>query len=167
MTTAPDDSLSQRIHALIFNGITAASAVTTKYHDGFMILSERERYAQAVYDELRAGNIEFRLGPLALLAEAVEAEQANAVDPFEHGDGEPCTDPWCADKAEPIKVAVGPWVKAACGCVWSESRPDGFLINPADPRACVVHRADHPASVSPSPQGMAMVPVTYHDEKPA
>jgi hypothetical protein len=21
------------------------------------------------------------------------------ADPFEHGDGEPCSDPWCADKA--------------------------------------------------------------------
>lgn len=39
-------------------------------------------------------------------------------------------------------------------------------MDPTEPRACVVHRADHPASVRPSPQGMAMVPVTYHDEQP-
>jgi hypothetical protein len=64
------------------------------------------------------------------------------------------------------RIEVGPWVQAACGCTWRESRPDSFLVDPAEPRACAVHAADHPASVRPSPQGMAMVPVTYHYEKP-
>ncbi len=61
---------------------------------------------------------------------------------------------------------LGPWVKAACGCIWRESRPEGVKLNPDEPRVCAVHRADHPASVRPSPQGMAMVPVTYHDQRP-
>ena len=71
LTEVPDDPLSRRIHALIFNGVTRASATRA---DFWMLLSERERMARAVYDELRKGNIEFRLGGLALLAEAVEAE---------------------------------------------------------------------------------------------
>lgn len=66
-----------------------------------------------------------------------------------------------------MKIEVGPWVKAACGCVWRESRPEGVRMDPSEPRACVVHRSDHPASVRPSPQGMAMVPVTYHDQQPS
>ncbi|MCW2768523.1 MAG: hypothetical protein JWO11_4482 [Nocardioides sp.] len=69
--TQPADSLSERIHALIFNGITRASAQRA---DFWMPLTERERMTQAVYAELRAGNIEFRLGGLALLAEAVDHE---------------------------------------------------------------------------------------------
>lgn len=61
------------------------------------------------------------------------------------------------------RVTVGPWVRTACGCVWRESRPDGFRIDPTEPRACGTHRATDPASLTPSPQGMAVVPVTYHD----
>lgn len=61
---------------------------------------------------------------------------------------------------------LGEWVRADCGCVWRESRPAGVQIDPAELRACAVHTADHPASVRPSPQGMAMVPVTYHDRQP-
>lgn len=61
---------------------------------------------------------------------------------------------------------LGEWVQAACGCVWRESRPTGCRIDPAEPRACVTHSADHPASLYPSPQGMAMVPVTYHRHRP-
>lgn len=67
-------TLTERVHALVFNGITAASAESDGF-DSWLPLSERERFARAVVDELRAGNIEFRLGGLALLAEAVEAEQ--------------------------------------------------------------------------------------------
>jgi hypothetical protein len=71
--TQPADPLSERIHALIFNGITHASSTATDERD-WIRLSERERIAQAVFAELRAGNIEFRLGGLALLAESVETE---------------------------------------------------------------------------------------------
>lgn len=78
LTEVPDDKLSARIHALIFNGITRASSSATDDRD-WIRLSERERIARAVYDELRLGNIEFRLGGLALLADAVEAE-ANRAD---------------------------------------------------------------------------------------
>ncbi len=60
----------------------------------------------------------------------------------------------------------GEWVKAACGCIWRESRPTGSIPDADQPRACGLHRADHPASLYPSPQGMAMVPVTYHDHRP-
>ncbi|MEU4558555.1 hypothetical protein AB0F72_09195 [Actinoplanes sp. NPDC023936] len=70
-------SIASRVHALIFNGITRASSTATDERD-WIRLSERERIAEAVYAELRAGNIEFRLGPLALLAEAVEAERKGA-----------------------------------------------------------------------------------------
>ena len=61
-------SLTDRIHALIFNGITKASAEDDGF-DSWLPLSERERFARAVVDELRAGDIQFRLGGLALLAE--------------------------------------------------------------------------------------------------
>lgn len=73
MTDRPTDSTSERVYALIFNGITHASAESDSF-DSWLPLSERERFAGAVFAELRAGNIEFRLGGLALLAEAVHAE---------------------------------------------------------------------------------------------
>lgn len=79
--------IGQTVYALIFNGITAASMVTTRLHDGFMPLSERERFAEAVYSELAAGGIEFRLGGLALLAQVAggglerDLEELEAVDP--------------------------------------------------------------------------------------
>lgn len=73
-------SVSQRIRALIFNGVTAASSSAPDERD-WMRLSERERIAEAVYAELRAGNIEFRLGGLALLAEAVELAEAREIGP--------------------------------------------------------------------------------------
>lgn len=62
------DSISKSVYALIFNGITHASSTATDERD-WIRLSERERIAQAVYDELRGGGIEFRLGGLALLAQ--------------------------------------------------------------------------------------------------
>lgn len=80
------DGLSQRVYALIFNGITRASSVATDRHDGWLPLSERERYAEAVYAELAAGNIEFRLGGLALLAQVAGEPPAFPtveVDPAE------------------------------------------------------------------------------------
>lgn len=72
-TTTPSAPISARIRALIFNGVTHASSASEEETD-WIRLSERERIAHAVYDELRRGNIEFRLGPLALLAEAAEQE---------------------------------------------------------------------------------------------
>jgi hypothetical protein len=76
MTIEPTASMTQRIHALVFNGITKASS-----SGGYWLpLSERERLTKAVLAELRAGNIEFRLGGLALLAEAVEHEARLAAD---------------------------------------------------------------------------------------
>lgn len=62
------DGLSRTVYALIFNGITRASSSATNDRD-WIRLSERERITQAVYAELAAGNIEFRLGGLALLAQ--------------------------------------------------------------------------------------------------
>lgn len=67
----------------------------------------------------------------------------------------------------PLDAGLGPWVKAACGCVWHELRPEGTRLDPDEPRACGRHRADHPASLYPSPQGMAMVDVTYHQHDPS
>jgi len=72
-----EQSLTDRVHALIFNGITAASAESDGF-DSWLPLSERERFTRAVIDELRRGNIEFRLGPLALLAEVAATEAAKA-----------------------------------------------------------------------------------------
>lgn len=73
LTEVPDDALSQRIHALIFNGVTRASSSTADERD-WIRLTERERIARAVYDELRRGDIEFRLGGMALLAEAIDGD---------------------------------------------------------------------------------------------
>lgn len=71
--------LAERVYALIFNGITKASSAAIDDGD-WIRLSERERIAEAVYAELRAGNIEFRLGPLALLADATVAEARLAAE---------------------------------------------------------------------------------------
>jgi hypothetical protein len=60
--------IGQTVYALIFNGVTRASSSATDERD-WIRLSERERIAEAVYAELAAGNIEFRLGGLALLAQ--------------------------------------------------------------------------------------------------
>ena len=73
--------VGQTVYALIFNGITRASVVTTKLHDGFMPLSERERFAEAVYAELAAGGIEFRLGGRAMLARVAGPPPATEPKP--------------------------------------------------------------------------------------
>lgn len=75
----------------------------------------------------------------------------------------PTANPTDAPTPAPNRVPVGEWVATACGCVFRESRPAGFTIDPAQPRACGRHNADHIASLFPSPQNMAMVAVTYHD----
>lgn len=84
MTAEPSrDSISERVYALIFNGITRAGSAPADA-DFWLPLSARERLAEAAYAELRAGNIEFRLGPLALLAQAAETEASRnpAHTPF-------------------------------------------------------------------------------------
>lgn len=78
-----DQTLSERIHALIYAAISMESDIE--------MAAERERLTQAIVDKLRAGNIEFRLGPLALLAQAVEtaadrhAARASGAPVCEHG----------------------------------------------------------------------------------
>jgi hypothetical protein len=70
------------------------------------------------------------------------------------------------DQAHPERIRVGNWVRPACGHIFRESRPKGFLIDPALPRVCSnLCRPDHPAAVGMSPQGFALMPVTYHDTK--
>lgn len=64
-------------------------------------------------------------------------------------------------------IAVGEWMLAACGCLWQEHRPAGFLISPSEPRVCARHLADHPQSLFASPQGFAMVRVRYYDTEEA
>ena len=54
--TRKTDPVSQRVHALIFNGLSAALT-----DDQWMPLSERARIADAIYDSLRAGDVEVRL----------------------------------------------------------------------------------------------------------
>lgn len=50
------DPTSERVYALIFNGLTAASSA-----GHWMRLSTRERFAEAVYDALRTGGVEIRI----------------------------------------------------------------------------------------------------------
>jgi hypothetical protein len=85
--------LAERVYALIFNGITHASSTATDERD-WIRLSERERIAEAVYAGLRAGNIEFRLGPLALLAEAAETEARLTAETYEGPKGEHSACTW-------------------------------------------------------------------------
>lgn len=58
MTAVPinrgTDPLSQRVYALIFNGVSRGRL-------GFISLSEREQIAEAVYAELREGGLEIRI----------------------------------------------------------------------------------------------------------
>lgn len=100
----PSDNITARVHALVFNGISAASSAATDKRD-WIRLTERERIAQAVLDELRAGNIEFRLGPLALLAEAVEPQAARQCQdewqPPHAAGSRPCMCATCSAAPEP------------------------------------------------------------------
>jgi hypothetical protein len=52
-------------------------------------------------------------------------------------------------------------VLAECGHWLFRSRPDGLTVNPDLPRVCAICPATIRASVAVSPQGMAMVHVTY------
>ena len=54
------DPVSQRVYALIFNGVTRASSTAEDERD-WIRLSERERIAEAVYEELRNGGVEIQI----------------------------------------------------------------------------------------------------------
>lgn len=51
------DPTSQRVYALIFNGVTRGTVGAGQ----FMLLSDRERVASAVYEELASGGVSFRV----------------------------------------------------------------------------------------------------------
>jgi hypothetical protein len=55
-----DNPVAKLVYALIFNGVTHASSTAAEERD-WIRLSERERIADAVYNELRASGIEVRL----------------------------------------------------------------------------------------------------------
>jgi hypothetical protein len=103
----PHTGVGETVYALIFNGVTAASSAATDERD-WIRLSERERIAEAVYASLRAGNIEFRLGGLALLARVAAGQPA---------EGEPLPPP---------KRRI-----RACMEAWPECYTGGY-----DPRCC-------------------------------
>lgn len=121
----PEDTrmkLDERIHALVFNGITKA-ATGEHADDAWMRLSERERFTRAVVDELRAGNIEFRLGGLALLAEAAEAADLsdNARREIAHLTqfaADVRHDP--AERTAALLTAHQRWDVGGCLCGWSQ-----------------------------------------------
>jgi hypothetical protein len=50
------DPVSRRVYALIFNGVTRASSTADDEQD-WIRLSERERIAAAVYNELMSGGV--------------------------------------------------------------------------------------------------------------
>lgn len=59
--------------------------------------------------------------------------------------------------AEPVRVLV----LANCGHWWAESRPAAEPLRSELPRVCSCCLPTVPAAVGASPQGFAMVPVTY------
>ncbi|WP_328344637.1 hypothetical protein [Micromonospora sp. NBC_00421] len=61
----------------------------------------------------------------------------------------------------PATEPVSALVIAGCGHWWRETRPATVKIRPDQPRVCTQCRPDHPAAVGTSPQGLALVPVTY------
>ncbi len=62
---------------------------------------------------------------------------------------------------------IGEWVLAACGHLWPERHPPGTTLDPTAPRVCPRGcTPDHPAAVAASPRGVAIVPVTYHHQRP-
>lgn len=67
-------NLAERVHALIFNGITAASADNEGF-DSWLPLPERERFARAVVDELAAGGIQVRFAE-----EQLAVRQADRIE---------------------------------------------------------------------------------------
>lgn len=62
-----------RVYSLIYSGLTEATRGRDS-DDSWMRLSERTRIAKAIYAKLAAGNIEFRIGPLANLADIAAQE---------------------------------------------------------------------------------------------
>lgn len=61
------------------------------------------------------------------------------------------------DRAERVLIL------ARCGHWWTEHRPDNLVVDHATPRVCTQCPPTAQAAVGVSPQGMAMVPVTYID----
>jgi len=55
-------------------------------------------------------------------------------------------------------------ILARCGHWWIEHRPPVLKVDHATPRVCSTCRPDVPAAVGTSPQGLALVPVSYVDE---
>lgn len=86
---ADTDPLSQRVHALIFNGLTGA--ITE-----FMPLSERTRVSEAVYESLRAGGVEARL---AVNVDQVEAICVHCGGPIHLPDGRRWRHQWTTQAA--------------------------------------------------------------------
>lgn len=75
------DPVSQRVYALILNGITRATTLTeANADDSWMRYSERERIADAVYAELREGGIEIRLADGLAVLRDVNARLAAQND---------------------------------------------------------------------------------------
>lgn len=60
-------------------------------------------------------------------------------------------------ETEPVRVLV----LAGCGHWWIEYRPGRVPLRPELPRVCSICPPIVPAAVGTSPQGFAMVPVTY------
>lgn len=75
------DPVSQRVYALIFNGVTRASSTAADERD-WIRLGERERITECVYAELREGGIEIRLADGLAFLRDVNARLAaqNATD---------------------------------------------------------------------------------------
>ncbi len=69
------DPVSERVYSLIFTGLTGALT-------DFMPLSERARVSEAVYESLRAGGVEVRIGDgLARLRDVAAEAEAHTTTP--------------------------------------------------------------------------------------
>jgi hypothetical protein len=73
------DGVSRRVFSLIFNGLTRALP-----REHFMLLSERHKVSEVIYEELRLGGIEIRavdgLAALARVSDAIQAAKSPPTD---------------------------------------------------------------------------------------
>ena len=92
------DSLSRRVYALIFNGLTAGLG------ERFIPLSERERITETVYEQLRTGGVEVRLADGLEHLRQVAASLEECGAPTKTG---PCV----LRRGHP----VGPWLPGETG----------------------------------------------------
>lgn len=60
---------------------------------------------------------------------------------------------------DPSKVLV----ISGCGHWWRESRPEGLIVDPDQPRVCVLCGPTHRSAVGTSDQGLGMFRVVYVD----